>query len=227
LHCRGFWIYIPGSVDAGCSILFAGDFKVFPHGAGMDRESIDSTDSVFRYSPPQPVILAAEEGALASVALKGATLEWRERADAMEALMELLLKREAIPKVRLHLFSDPNYAEVGRSSRQQVFESNGTRGKEIFRHPHFIPYLHHFIFGPDLPRAAVEGLCNILNDDVGTSGEVMDQYRRHARFCVRNYGLEPRKAATEFFRLGIEIGMEVDEARTLRDAARTTRDKRS
>ena len=79
------------------------------------------------------------------------------------------------------------------------------------------------IEGPDLPREAVDGLCRILNDDMGTSGMVMDQYCRHARESVRRFGLDRRKAATEFYRLGIEVGMEPDDARMLRQAAMSVR----
>jgi hypothetical protein len=50
---------------------------------------------------------------------------------------------------------------------------------------------------------------------------VMNQYRKHARACVREHGLDPNQAATEFFRLGVEIGMTVHDARTLRDAAKS------
>jgi len=109
------------------------------------------------------------------------------------------------------------------TSRQQVFESNATTGNAIYRHPHFIPYIHHWIRGPDLPKDVIDGLCRILNEDHATSGMVMDQYREHARASVRKHGLTPTNAATEFFRLGVEIGMEIDDARTLRDAARSTR----
>jgi hypothetical protein len=69
----------------------------------------------------------------------------------------------------------------------------------------------------------ISGLCQLLNEDRGTSGEVMTQYRRFARASVRAYSLTPRAAATEFFRLGLEIGMSVDEAKILRDAALSTR----
>jgi hypothetical protein len=86
-----------------------------------------------------------------------------------------------------------------------------------------VSYLKHFINGPDLPQPVIEGLCKILNESMGTSGMVMDQYCRFARESVRKHGLDRAKAATEFFRLGVEIGMSVDNARTLRDAAHTTR----
>jgi hypothetical protein len=105
----------------------------------------------------------------------------------------------------------------------EVFEANGVSGVEIFRHVHFIPYLRHFIDGPNLPNDVIAGLLRILNEDSGTSGMVMDQYRRFARSSIRTRRLNRTEAATEFFRLGVEIGMSVSAARTLRDAALSAR----
>ena len=176
------------------------------------------------YAAPQSIELTEfESGLYARIPQRPSHDGWHDVADAMEQLVLSLLDRKAVPEVRLRLFCDPDYAEKGSKSRQQVFESNGTSGNDIFRHPHFIPYLRHFIDGPDLPKDAIDGLCKILNDDMGTSGMLMDQYRKHARASVRKHGLDAGHAATEFFRLGVEIGMEIHDARTLRDAAKSTR----
>lgn len=173
---------------------------------------------------PQSIELTDSESELYSRIPRSPTHDgWSEVADAMESLVRSLLDRNAVAEVRLRLFCDSDYAETGSKSRQQVFESNGTAGIAIYRHPHFIPYLRHWIHGPILPKDAIDGLCIILNEDHGTSGMVMDQCRRHARVSVRKHGLNQSQAATEFFRLGVEIGMEIHAARTLRDAARSTR----
>lgn len=177
-----------------------------------------------KYFPPHSIELTETEAELYSrIPETPARDGWHETADAMESLVTSLLERKAVPDIRLRLFCDPDCAETGKKSRQQVFESNGTSGTEIFRHPHFIPYLRYFIHGPHLPKPAIEGLCGILNDNMGTSGMIMDQYCKHARSCVRKHRLDKRFAATEFFRLGVEIGMEMFGARTLRDAAKSTR----
>lgn len=177
-----------------------------------------------RYSPPQPIQLTKSEAELyARITDEPAHDGWHEVADAIEDLMQSLLARNAIPEVRLSLFSDPAYAETGSKSRRQVFESNGTSGTDIFRHPNFLPYLQHFVNGPNLPKSVIEGLCKILNEDVGTSGMLLDQYRAHARASVREHGLNTGYAATEFFRLGVEIGMEIGYARSLRDATKSAK----
>lgn len=104
-----------------------------------------------------------------------------------------------------------------------MFEAGGVSGREILRNPHFIHYLRYLIYGPDLPEPVISGLCRILNDDMGTSGMLLKQYCAHARASVRNHSLDRTEAARELFRLALEIGMDVDEARNLRDAAKTAR----
>ncbi len=181
------------------------------------------------YASPKPVELTPDEQekfALVKQYFVGHSFgsgDWEPVADAMESLVESLLKRGAIPEKRLKLFTDPAFAEVGNKSRKQIFESNGTSGDEIFRHPHFFEHLKYFIKGPNLPKPVIEGLCKILNDELGTSGMVFDQYRKFARDSVRQFKLDRIDAAHEFFRLGVEIGMQVEDARTLRDAAKSTR----
>lgn len=176
-----------------------------------------------KYEAPQSIDLTDSEAELYSRITETPREGWDDIAEAMEALVSSLRDRNAVPEVRLRLFSDPDHAETGSRSPQQIFESNGTSGNDISRHPHFVPYLRHYVRGPDLPRPAIDGLCKILNDDRGTSGMIMDQHRAYARSCVRTYGLDPSKAATEFFRLGVEIGMKIDDAQTLRRVVRSTR----
>ncbi|MEL6110126.1 MAG: hypothetical protein AAFU85_29280 [Planctomycetota bacterium] len=176
------------------------------------------------YQTPKPVILTADESQIYErIPDRPPDDDWQKVADAMEALMHALGTRKAIPEPRLKIFGDPAYAESGKKSRMQVFESNGTSGNDIFRHPHFLPYLHYFVAGPRLPDDVMGGLCKILNEDMGTSGMVMGEYCRFARESVRRYQLDRTNAATEFFRLGVEIGMELHDARTLRRAAKSTR----
>ncbi len=187
-----------------------------------DQISLVTGTIIMEFIPPQTIQLTESESELfAQIQREPTHDDWHEFADAMEKLMLSLLGRNAIPEIRLRLFCDAAYAETGRKSRRQVFESNGTLGNDIYRHGNFIPYINHFIRGPKLPEGAIDGLCKILNDDHGTSGMIMDQYRKHARKCVREFGLNSSYAATEFFRLGVEIGMELHDARSLRDAARS------
>jgi len=60
---------------------------------------------------------------------------------ASEHLMPLLLRRDAIPKIRLRYFTDAELNIGVSCSKQQVFERNGTHGTAIFGHGNFISYL--------------------------------------------------------------------------------------
>jgi hypothetical protein len=107
-------------------------------------------------------------------------------------------------------------------SRQQVFESNGTAGDDIFRHPHFLPYLKYFLFGPDLPhetidcfRQAVADCGNITSGDIGPLCEL-------ARSLARQQGAE-RDLAEEFFKLALECGLDSSDAREVRDSVKRIR----
>ena len=149
-------------------------------------------------------------------------MEWKPIADAMESLFKSLIKRNAIPEIRLRIFSDPEYAEVHKKSPKQIFESNGTIGDEIFRHPHFIKHIRYFINGPDLPDDVINGFCIILNEDAGTSGEIIDQLQRYTRACIRKYGIDRHSAASNFYKLAVELEIDHDPY-SIRSAAMSTR----
>jgi hypothetical protein len=174
------------------------------------------------FSPLPPVVLLPEEERLLAVIQRDdRSGDWKEIGEAMKTLVDSLMNREAIPQCRLEIFGDPKFAEVRSKSPLQFFVGNGVKASGVSSSPGFVPFLKYFIHGPSLPRPVIEGLCRILNEDAGTSGEVLGQWRAFARKCVRDYGLERTKAATEFFRLGIEIGMPPSSARALRDAVMT------
>jgi len=123
----------------------------------------------------------------------------------------------------LAYFTDPrmNVGGYGKS-RQQVFEDNGTSGRDILCHADFMDYLRYFIYGPDLPPDTIRGFCKIIEDDVGTSGMVLNQITAYVRKEVRSKGLNPADAANEFFKLAHEIGKPT-LAQSVRSAAKSVR----
>ena len=176
------------------------------------------------YQPPKVVELSSEELKLYEQIFGSANSngEWPPIAIAMESLFKSLTGRDAIPEIRLRIFADPEYAEIRNKSTKQIFESNGTCGDEIYRHPHFMEHLRYFIKGPDLPVTPINGFCKILNDDAGTSGEILDQLRRFVRSCVREYGLDRHSAASNFYKLAVELEIGYDPY-SIRTAAMSTR----
>lgn len=154
--------------------------------------------------------------------------EWDHRFAHMDRVAELaesLFSRKVIPQHRLDYFLEPdqNAGGYGRS-RKQVFESNDTSGREILRHPHFVPYLKYFIFGPDLPESTIDGFTRIIEDDCGTSGMVLDEICAYVRKEVREKNLS-LDAPDEFFKLALEVDRP-SLATTVRDAAKKARSSR-
>lgn len=149
-------------------------------------------------------------------------IDWDSRGEAMSRLFKSLRRRNAIPSIRLELFTNSDLAESGQRSPMEIFESNGTRGEEILCHPHFEKHLDYFIDGPELPEETKEEFCRILNDDRGTSGMLLDQLRSCARRHVRKYKLDNHAAARAFYRLAVELNIEFDP-KSIRRAALSVR----
>jgi hypothetical protein len=140
-------------------------------------------------------------------------------------LTQSLLKRKAIPELRLRYFADPKLNIRGRGkSRKEVFEANGIEGEAMFRHPHFLPYLKYFIFGPDLPAEAITPFICVIEEELGSSGMILNQLCRVARAKTRRLTREKRQnAPEEFFKLSLEAGLNSGMARSIRDVVRNSR----
>ena len=140
----------------------------------------------------------------------------------MVGLTESLLKRYAIPEIRLSYFTDPERNPGGRGkSRQNVFELNGTSGPEIFAHPSFMKYLEYFVCGPNLPSEVIAEFKEAAQfSGYLTGGDVVDLIPK-ARAVVRLSQLEPHEAAEEFHKLVLECGAMPSSAESIRNAVRS------
>jgi hypothetical protein len=150
--------------------------------------------------------------------------DWDARTACLEAaggLTESLLKREAIPEIRRRYLTDAelNIGSHGKA-RIQGFTAHGLGQRETFRHGNFLKNLCYFIYGPDLPCATVEGFTKIIDDDAGTSGEVLDQLCRFTRAEVRRgLPVERYKVPEEFFKLALECELDLHIAKCVRESA--------
>jgi hypothetical protein len=135
---------------------------------------------------------------------------------AARRLLKSLHTRGAIPDARIRDFTEPFPGGHGKSHKD-VFEKNGRQGDAIVEHPHFVSYLRYFIDGPALPPSTIDGFRQILIEDSGTSGMVMEQLCKFVRSESRKLRLERSVAREEFWRLAQEVGY--SHAGTIRDAA--------
>jgi hypothetical protein len=140
------------------------------------------------------------------------------------ALTESLIARGAIPEDRRRYFTDPDFHVGGRkSSRLQIFQRNGNQCDEVFKHPHFLPYLHYFIHGADLPAPAVTSFQQAVERcGMVTSSDIVP-LGKHARALTRAHKLPAYLACEEFFKLAIDLGVGLMAATMIRNSVRTVR----
>jgi hypothetical protein len=142
----------------------------------------------------------------------------QDSMDAAHALTISLLRRKAIPQIRVDYFMDPELNISQSRSRKQIFEKNGTSGEEIFSHPAFFRYLQYFVEGPDLPHATIDRFGEAVRAcGMVTSGDQAG-LQSLAREEVRRRGLERKGAAEEFFKLALELDLDSWDARGIRDS---------
>lgn len=180
----------------------------------MDRPQIKLTED-------ERVLLAQIELDASALANHHAA---RQNGEAVCSLMRSLISRNAIPEHRLKFVSDSAYNRGGRGrSRLDIFEKNGTRGEDIFRHPHFLSCLRYFVYGANLPpRIAQTFHSEVAECGSVTSGDIKPLCS-FARQQVRANSLEPHDAAEEFFKLALDCGLDPDYANYIRDAVRKVR----
>lgn len=147
----------------------------------------------------------------------------KESAELAQKLTLALLERNAIPQIRLDYLTDPKYNIGTLKSRIEVFESNGTKGKDIFGHGHFLKYLKYLIFGPDLPVSVIDLFKKIVKDDLGTTGDLLEELTRYTRAACRDLRMESGRAAEEFFKLANECGLDDTFSLAIRKAAMSVR----
>ena len=138
------------------------------------------------------------------------------------ALTESLFQRYAIPERRLLYFFNPEYnLSNPKKSHKNIFESNGTIGAAIYRHPHFLKYLKYFIYGADLP----EETKNILHkkyesctfDDDFVEVAYLHLKPLHAQLSAE----EKTKFKEEVFKFCIDLGVDLRYSKNLKDKMKT------
>ena len=174
---------------------------------------------------PDIELTATEQDLLAQISFgKSGHDQIRRSIMPMVALSESLLRRGGIPSVRRLYFTDPERNPTGRGkSRQQVFEKNGTSGAEILAHPHFLPYLEYFVFGPKLSEKIIHQFKNASSFSGYLTGGDVNDLSPVARAVVRADRLNPHEAAEEFHKLVLECGGMPSSAAMIRASIRAIR----
>jgi hypothetical protein len=131
----------------------------------------------------------------------------------------MLVERKAIPEHRMSYLNDPDYNPgSGKTSRLEPFLRNAGDIEKVVRHPHFLPYLHYFIYGADLPAALKLEFSKKAEDYWVKPSELA----KLARQLVRKYDIERPplnyRLKDVFYQLALDCGCDEGTARWVRDA---------
>ena len=151
---------------------------------------------------------------------------WNANEEPILSLVESLGRRDAIPEPRRRYWTDPEYnTGRGRKSHKGVFEGNGCRGKDIYRNAAFLPYLRYFLFGADLAEEIIEEFEDQVEDmEPITSGDI-EPMCACARRMTCEHRLEHKAAAREFFKLCLDMGLDLNTAAAVRETVMKSRRK--
>ncbi len=143
--------------------------------------------------------------------------------DAAGELTESLLERGAVPDIRRCYFVYPELNIGGHGkSRKEVFEQNGTIGRDIFRHGNFLDYLKYWVYGPSLPDETIDSFAELARDSFVDPEDLDKLAREH----TRRHRLDPRSHHEEFYKLALECGLDESSARRVRHAVQSTKVRR-
>lgn len=140
-------------------------------------------------------------------------------------LTEILRDAERIPLSRINYFLKPA-CNISRptKSRKEIFEINGIRGDDIFKHPHFIKYLIYFIIGADLPldikTKAEELIVRASFKDHGCDD--FFEYLKGTRLIPKDNDKRDT-FSEEVFKLALDSSADISDAISLRNSVKNTR----
>lgn len=135
------------------------------------------------------------------------------------ALLRSLHDRKAIPQERLNYWNKPAYfMGRGKTSHKGAFERNGCTGRDIYTHPHFLPYLRYFLYGADLPEPVIAKFEEkVGNPNWVTSSDIVP-IAKCARDIARQNHLARQDAAEEFLKLCLDMGLGLSTAKIVRNS---------
>lgn len=142
----------------------------------------------------------------------------RESEESSCKLAKNLLNRKVIPQIRQDYFTKPKYNIGGRGkSRMEVFQQKGINGEEIFKHLNFHKYLRYFILGPALPLEVIQEFNALVDENKPVTSGDQKSFCILARNQVRQYLLDSKKVSEEYFKLCLELNLDIDMAKEIRN----------
>ena len=168
-----------------------------------------------------PLILNSEEKdwyeRAKSISMK---MDYSERIGRLKdqgRLFASLMDKKLIPQRRLRYLTQKEL-QTGykKKSRLEIFEDNGTKGEEIFSHPHFLKYLRFFVEGPQVDEHILELIKGVISENFDEDDQVEEFIRR-----VKQFVPSPKEArdkfAQEVFKLAVDMDWDPSSCHKVRN----------
>jgi hypothetical protein len=141
-----------------------------------------------------------------------------KNAGVIPKLMDSLTSRKAIPDHRERYFVNAEYNTSRHSgSHKDMFERNGTKGREIFEHSSFLKYLKYIALGSDLPNDAILEFSTYVKHHEPIGSDDVSDLLRLSKELANKFSIEPHEASEEFFKLALDCGVHLMWAKHLRE----------
>ncbi len=170
---------------------------------------------------PKITLTADEESYLAQVQFNLLDSDHGKQQSSLAAAASLaksVVGRGGVPKIRWRYFTDRDLNVGAALSREEVLEAKGVSPSGVLMELAFLPMLHYWIYGPQLPQDIVSSFMVAV-----AQGTDLRALRRSVRQAVREHGLQHNEVAEEFYKLALEAGLDSEAAWSIRNAVYTIR----
>jgi hypothetical protein len=141
--------------------------------------------------------------------------------DCEKLAKKLLDEKVRIPLSRLNYFFDPEYNLSNlKKSRKDIFENNGTIGNKILKHGNFVKYLIYWVNGANLDDRFKHLAEEIIVKDHYKDYDCAIKFYQAIRHFVPRDNTK-NDFSEEIFKLAIDAGMNIGEAKLIRDKVRS------
>ncbi len=141
----------------------------------------------------------------------------RQRSlSAAASLAKSVLGRGGVPKIRWRYFTERELNVGAALSREELLEAKGVSPSGLLMEPAFLPVLHYWIYGPQLPQDIISWFMVAVAHGTDVRG-----LRRSVRQAVRERGLPRDEVVEEFYKLALEAGLDSEAAWSIRNAVFT------
>lgn len=144
-----------------------------------------------------------------------------QNGELVAQLFTSLQQRKAIPVGRLRYFTEPEYnLSTPKRSHAETFKLEAGNYQRVTRHAHFLKYISYFIYGAPIPVEVKDEFEKVATNTFREWDGLSQLAKRLVPKVVSARTVEDYNADDAFFRLALDCGCALAEARQVRDAVK-------